>query len=337
MSGTNLAIVGTDLKFIRPLLARFEREEGIRVRVDEWPKFRVHDPSITKEVLTWADVIVCEWAGPNAVIASQAKRADQRMIVRLHRMELAHPEWRNIEIDAVDLVVTVGPHYRRRVVEVTGWPEAKVVVIPNFVDETVFALPKQDGSRFHLGMIGYASERKRVDLALDVLTELQQSDPRYRLFLKGSLPWGLKWVEDRPEEAGYFNRIRQRLDENQELGQAVTFDPPGDDVATWLRKIGFVLSTSDDESFHLSPAEGMASRAVPVIRPWPGADEIYDPEWIVDGARMMAATILAIAADEKVWRETGARAQREVLSKYRLDDIARMWLARIMAARSPAR
>ena len=37
-----------------------------------------------------------------------------------------------------------------------------------------------------------------------------------------------------------------------------------------LRGVDWVLSTSDDESFHLSPAEGMASGAVPAVLPWPG-------------------------------------------------------------------
>ena len=172
-----LAVVGTDLKFITPLVRRFEESPRYVVRVDEWPKYRAHDEAATGEIIEWADTIVCEWAGPNAVIASREKRPDQRLVVRLHRMELGHPDWRDIDIDAVDVVVTVGPYYRRRVREVTGWPEDKVRLVPNFVDVDAIDLPKTDEARFHLGMIGVSSARKRLDIALDVLAELRADDP----------------------------------------------------------------------------------------------------------------------------------------------------------------
>ena len=325
-----LAVVGTDLKFIRPLLTRFEATGRFRVRVDEWPKFRAHDPESTEEILAWADIVVCEWAGPNAVLASRAKRPNQRLVVRLHRMELSHPEWREIDISAVDLVVAVGPYYRRRIIEVTGWPESKVTVIPNFVDEEALALPKTDDARFHLGMIGYASSRKRLDLALDLLTEVRRREPRYRLRLKGDQPWGLKWVEDRPAEVDFFGRIRRRLDDDADLAGAVSFDPPGSDIGPWLQQIGFIVSTSDDESFHLSPAEGMASGAVPVIRPWPGADEIYEREWVVDGSADQAERIVSLGATEQTWAAAGERARHQVLARYRLGDVTDLWLERAL-------
>jgi glycosyltransferase involved in cell wall biosynthesis len=306
------------------LIGRFETA-GMEVRVDEWPKFRIHDRKATKAVLKWAQVVICEWAGPNAVVASRLKSPGQRLIVRLHRMELSHPEWRDIDIEAVDRVVAVGPHYRRQILEVTGWPDDKIMLIPNFVDETALSLPKMEDARFNLGMLGYASQRKRVDLALDVLMRVRAGDARFRLFLKGSDPWSLKWVEDRPEEVAFFARVRHTLDSEPILNGGVIFDPPGPDVGPWLQKIGFVLSTSDDESFHLSPAEGMASGAVPVVGNWPGADEIYAPEWVLDGAATMAKRILAVGAEEESWREAGQRAQQEVLSKYSLDRVAGLW------------
>ena len=49
------------------------------------------------------------------------------------------------------------------------------------------------------------------------------------------------------------------------------------------------------------PAEGMASRAVPVLRHWPGAETIYDTRWIHRGPAEMAAAIAALD-DEAGWR-----------------------------------
>lgn len=331
-SPIKVAIVGTDLKFIEPLIERFEMSGRFHIRVDEWPKFRVHDEEQTRDVIDWADTIVCEWAGPNAVLASRMKRPRQRLVVRLHRMELSHDYWKEVDFESVDLVVTVGPYYRRRTIETTGWPAEKVIVVPNGVDTAVFDVAKTPDAIHNLGMIGAASARKRLDLALDVLRDLRSVDDRFRLFVKGASPWGLKWVEDRRDEVEFFEKIRERLDTDPMLAGAVTFDPPGSDVADWLRNIGFVLSTSDDESFHLSPAEGMASRSVPVIRPWPGAAEIYDEQWLAEDSEAMAQRILSYAADQEMWAAAGSRARKEVVGSYELENVAEKWMRDVLQA-----
>ena len=329
-STPRLAVIGTDLKFIAPLIPRFS--EAFEVRVDEWSRFRSHDEAQTERILKWADVVVCEWAGPNAVLASQRKKKGQWLVVRLHRMELQHPDWRQIDIDAVDRVVTVGPYYRRRVLGETGWPAEKVVFVPNFVDGDRFTADKAEDAHFNLGMIGIASARKRLDIGLDVLSLLREDEPRFRLFLKGESPWERKWVADRSDEVAFFESVRRRIDSDPTLHQAVTFDPHGLDVGSWLHKIGFVLSCSDDESFHLSPAEGMASGAVPIILPWPGADEIYDPEWIAADAAGMAARASELASNPHLLVETGKRARAEVLAKYGIDEVTDIWMRDVLSA-----
>jgi glycosyltransferase involved in cell wall biosynthesis len=90
------------------------------------------------------------------------------------------------------------------------------------------------------------------------------------------------------------------------------FDDAGPDVPAWLRRIGFMLSTSDDESFHMAPAEGMASRAVPVIRHWPGAETIYDTRWIKETPAEMAASIAALASSAEAWEAAGQAAHEQV-------------------------
>lgn len=328
--GHRLAVVGTDLKFINPLLPYFS-SAGYDVQVDEWPKFRTNDEAGTKRLLSWADTVVCEWAGPNAVTASRHKRNGQRLIVRLHRMELAHPYWRDIDIEAVDCVVTVGPYYRRKTLEVTGWPEDKLVVVPNFVDPDLLDRPKDPEAIHNIGMIGIASSRKRVDLALDALAVVRERDARARLFLKGQDPWNTKWVSDRPEEVEYFDRIRERIATDPRLGEAVVFDPPGDDVGDWLTKIGTILSTSDDESFHLSPAEGMASGAVPIVRTWPGADEIYDSRWLVGDAAEMGDRLLGLISDPIPWSLDRERARAEALNEFAISRVADIWVEEVLA------
>ena len=107
------------------------------------------------------------------------------------------------------------------------------------------------------------------------------------------------------------------------LRDAVVFDDGGPDVAAWLRRVGYVLSTSDDESFHVAPAEGMASRAVPVIRHWPGADTIYDRRWIGETPADLAAHVAALDSDE-AWRAAGQTAHEQAQA-FELGAVCRAW------------
>ena len=132
--------------------------------------------------------------------------------------------------------------------------------------------------------------RKRIDLALDVLEELRRDDERYMLYVKSGMPWDHWWIWQKPEERGHYAAALHRIQRSPLLRGAVVFDEAGRDVPAWLRRVGFVLSTSDDESIHVAPIEGMVSGAVPVIRHWPGAETVYDTRWIhetpaADGGR----------------------------------------------------
>ncbi|MGA1329577.1 MAG: glycosyltransferase, partial [Candidatus Nanopelagicales bacterium] len=98
----------------------------------------------------------------------------------------------------------------------------------------------------------------------------------------------------------------------------------GADVANWLRRIGWVLSTSDDESFHLAPAEGAASGAVPVLLPWPGSDQIYHSQWIHQDVQQAAKFILN-ATQSNTWAQLGNAAQAEIASRYGLDLVNQQW------------
>jgi uncharacterized protein (DUF1778 family) len=84
-----------------------------------------------------------------------------------------------------------------------------------------------------------------------------------------------------------------------------------------------VLSTSDDESFHVGPAEGMGSRAVPVIRHWPGAETIYDKRWIRETPQEMAGFIASLS-DPADWRAAGEAAHQQVQS-FRLEAVCEAW------------
>lgn len=306
-----VGVAGHDLKFFTRILEHLQAVPQTEVRVDAWASLGEHDEAVSAQLAAWADVVIAEWCGPVAIWYSQHKRPAQRLIVRLHRFELDSGYPAQVSIDAVDQVVCVSPYYGRLTVERTGWPADKVVVVPNIVDIADLDRPKRPGARFHLGVIGWVPARKRLDRALDIVEELRRADPRYRLFVKSKMPWDYWWVWRRDPERVYTDAQMRRIATSPRLAEGVVFDGFGANVASWLRGIGHVLSTSDDESFHLAPAEGMASSAVPVILPWPGADTIYDPRWIHADPSAAAQAVLAME-EQGAWPEASTRVREQV-------------------------
>ncbi len=330
-----VVVAGHDLKFFTPLLNYLRLQPDLEVRLDQWAALGKHDPGASRELAGWADVVVCEWCGPNAIWYSKHKRRGSRLLVRLHRFELESPYPAKVKIGAVSQVICVSRHYAQLTGERTGWPEAKVVTVPNAIDVSQLDRPKLDGARFHLGLIGIVPSRKRLDLALDVLEELRREDDRYLLFVKSGMPWEHWWVWQNPAERDHYATALRRVQRSPLLRGAVVFDDAGPDVAAWLRRVGFVLSTSDDESFHVAPAEGMASRAVPVLRHWPGAETIYDMRWIHRDPAGMAAAIAGLAAPDD-WREAGDAAHAQVAAAFNLPLVCEAWRGLLTADLDPA-
>jgi hypothetical protein len=107
------------------------------------------------------------------------------------------------------------------------------------------------------------------------------------------------------------------------LRGAVSFEPIGPDVASWMRKVGWVLSVSEDESFHLAPAEGMASHAVPVMLPWPGVENIYPSRWIHETV-FAASEAIRRGVLEGSWLEQGREAN-EYVQRYSVETTLPLW------------
>jgi glycosyltransferase involved in cell wall biosynthesis len=319
-----VAVAGHDLKFFTPLLEYLRQQPGLEVRTDHWIALGEHDEQASQEIADWADVVICEWCGPNAIWYSKHKRKGSRLIVRLHRFEVFARYPYGVKGSALDQVVTVDKHYAQLTAEKTGWPTKKIVAVPNTVEIGQLDRPKLDRARFNLGMVGIVPSRKRLDLALDVLEELRRDDERYLLCVKSGMPWDHWWIWQKPEERGHYAAALHRIQRSPLLRGAVVFDEAGRDVPAWLRRVGYVLSTSDDESFHVAPVEGMVSGAVPVIRHWPGAEGVYDTRWIHENTQEMAASIAALDTDEK-WQEAGALAKAQAIEAYESRKVFAVW------------
>lgn len=322
-SGRPRVLVAThDRKFFDAISTHLQRC-GATVRFDQWAGHAKHDAATSAALLDWADVIICEWALGNAVWYARRRRAGQRVIVRLHRMELDTDFPAQIAIDNVDRVVVVSEQFRAKAIRQLGWPAERIVVVPNWVDTVTLDRPKLPDARFHLGMLGWIPHRKRVDRALDVIERLAATDDRWRLHLGGKLPWELRWVWMRLDEREYLTAQLDRIRASAVLRRAVSIDGNQHNVASWLRKVGFVLSPSEDESFHLAPAEGMASGAVPVIWPWDTATQVYGSRWLCGDVDRAVDAIAALSDDG--WETERRVAQRYVRAHYPLEPVVAAW------------
>jgi glycosyltransferase involved in cell wall biosynthesis len=316
-------LAGHDLKFAVELADRLDARSDLDVTVDDWPALSRGTPW-TDRRLRHADAIFAEWARTSAVWLSKHKRPGQFLVVRLHRFELDPAYPREIAFDNVDAVVYIAPLFGRRIRDELGWPESKLVYIPNLVDLHALARPKAANARFTLGLVGVEWTRKRFDLALDLLAAVRREDPRFTLRVRTAMPWDNEYAWAKPEEREYFGWCLERVERDPLLHGAVTIDAPGRDMARWLRHVGHLLSTSDEEGSHTAVTEGMGSAAVPVIRPWPGATEIYDKEWAHLSVGEAAASVLA-GADPVVWAERGARALAEIRRSHDPDMVVAAW------------
>ncbi|WP_445154085.1 glycosyltransferase [Arthrobacter sp. Hor0625] len=276
---TRVLIAGHDLKFAGELVAVLNMREDVELAFDHWETLHTHDESASERLRDWADVIICEWCGPNAVWYSNNKRPRQKLIVRLHMFELNGPWLASVAKDNIDVLVCVSQLYVERTLKRTQWNDVNVVVIPNAVDVADLARQKEPGHRFRLGIVGIVPMRKRLDRSIDLLERLLAHDNRYTLHVRGRMPWEYPYEWKKPLQREAYLEIFARIGRSEALREAVVFEPFGPDMASWLRKIGYVLSPSSDESFHLAPAEGMASGAVPVFWERPGVNEIFSSRW----------------------------------------------------------
>lgn len=304
-----VVIASHDFKFMGELLELLDDHPKFEVRKDEWTSLHDHDAEKSAELLQWADVVFCEWAGPSVKWYAERKLPNQRLVARLHGFELRGPApWmRDIRWENVDELIFVSQHYERLAEEELPLNTTATRVIPNIVDACDFDRPKMLGAQYHLALVGMVPFLKRPDRAVNFLRELVAIDENYYLHIRGRAPWEYPYEWRKPIQKQMYLEFYSRLASDEELKEHVIFEPFGPDMASWYRKIGIVLSTSELESFHLAPAEGMSSRAVPVVWEREGAKEIFGP--YVDGGTHLALERVLALREQSVFVEAGERAR----------------------------
>jgi glycosyltransferase involved in cell wall biosynthesis len=321
-SRPHLVVAGHDLRFLGPIPAHAEAS-GAQLRWDIWPGHDQTDKTASGQLGRWADAVFCEWCLGNAVFYSRNLEPKQRLVVRYHRQERETDYPASVDIDRVHRVIFVGRHLLDEAAERFGWPEEKLLVVPNAVDVRALRRPKVPWSPFNLALVGYVPARKRLDRALDLLEGLRGRDGRFRLLLKGRHPEEHEWLWEREDERSYFQEQFRRIRGSPLLRQGVSFEPYREGIGGFLQKVGFIVSTSEHEGHQVSVAEGMASGCVPVILERPGASEQYDERWVHQTPEDGAKAILELVENDLL-REEQIRAG-EFVRRWSLEEIMPVW------------
>lgn len=321
---TKVLIVSHDFKFLGELIDSLKQDPRFELELDQWSTLHNHDEERSTKFADWADVVLCEWAGPSLVWYSNHLAPNKVLISRLHGFELRTGGWlHEVDFSNVDAMVFVSEHYRARFIAQFHDVNVKSVVVPNAIDCLDLFRPKTPSARFHIGMIGIVPFLKRPDRAVDLLELLTEEDNRYILHFRGRAPWeyGYEWRKPLQKQAylEFYHSISERNLENN-----VVFSAFGPDMASWLRRIGFVLSPSVEESFHLAPAEGMASGSIPIVWNREGASDIFGSENVYESTEDMANAILSLQNQEEFCRAS-SKARDVANSKWDTMAIDGIW------------
>ncbi|WP_235824452.1 glycosyltransferase [Brucella anthropi] len=315
-----LVLAGFDLKFILQSVTSLSK--FFVIRIDEWSGHETHNVKHSRDLLQWADYIWCEWLLGNAVWYSQNKRHNQKLVVRMHRMELARNYGDQLNFDKVHAIVTVSILFFERALERFGRiKREKLRLVPNYTTVGPKDTRPECSRLFKLGAVGIVPRRKGFMRMLKILTELRKRDSRYSLDVFGHAPEHFSWITRDKREMEYYEDCYKFIEENG-LAENVNFLGQSKlPEALTERKVGFVLSTSDKgdhfpgpESFHLAVLDGFSGGGQGIILRWDGCEYIYPPSIIMNTENDIVDYIFNISIDE--FYKTSELGRNLIVSKY---------------------
>lgn len=263
------------MNFVDPLIAQW-RENGKVVTVHT---------AAQEAYNANADIIWCEWAGPEFVkLTAMEKRA--RIVVRVHGYELHAGTLEQATWDAVDDVICVARYLAEAVAEVPGLADTtNLYVVPGGVECDKFSIA--DGkSGNKVAMLGWVNTRKNIPLALQILGKAKGKE----------LHIGGEWQDKELLE------YTQHMIREMNLQDRVFVYNRVDDANEFFADKDFILSTGVRETFHYALAEGMAAGLKPVIHAWRSSRDFYDGKWIFRSVDE-AVAMLKDAGDPQEYRD----------------------------------
>lgn len=307
-----LLINGYDLKFILPLVKHFSQQ--FNVKIEEWEG---HDFKKGTKLLNWADIIWCEWLLGNAVWYSKRKLGHQNLIIRAHRFEKFKAFGRQVDYRKVDQVVCVAYYYLETFIKQFNIPRYKVSLISNYIES--YKIKKEKDYQYNIALVGILPKRKGFFHALELIKKLKNYDTNFKLNIIGQKPEEVYWIWGDQDERNYYNSCYDYIEKN-ELADNVIFlgYRKHEDI---YHNIGFTLSLSDDESFHLSIAESLAANCFPLALNWPGIEYIYHNNIIHNSVDDIFNQIIHLFDNNLAYEEMTQKGYHFAMANYDIEKI----------------
>jgi len=254
--------------------------------------FEGGDINQMRELMKWSDISWFEWCTNLAVAGSQLPKVCKN-IVRLHRYE-AYEQWpQQVNWANIDLLITVGNSFAKdalinRVPDIET--QTAIIAIPNGVNLEKFVFTNRSRGK-NIAFLANLRMVKNPAFVLQCVQKLHYIDPEYRLFFGG--------IFADPALEQYLRHMVNAL----ELGDVVFFDGWQADINSWLEDKHYIVSTSIIESQGMGLMEGMACGLKPVIHNFPGASQIFPPEFLFNIAEEFCEQILSDKYEPQRYRK----------------------------------
>ena len=294
VSKKRLLVNGYDLKFIEPALKYLENDYAIKI--DKWANHNEHDVQKSLDLLNWADDILCEWLLGNSVWYSQRKMSHQKLIIRAHKFELTRDFGTQVNYDNVDGIIAVSYYFLELFCNTFNIAREKMILLGNYVETDIYSEIKPEGFSYNIAIVGYMPQWKGLLKGLEIIRMLKEHDEKFKLYLIGNNYKEVDWVWNSPKEREYFRECENYIQENN-LESSIIFQG-WTDRSELFNDIGYVISVSDIESFHLAPAEGLVASTLAFLLNWDGVEYVYPQQIIFNNINEIKDMILSTYKDD---------------------------------------
>jgi len=275
---------------------------------------------IRKQLAKWADVIFVDWALDWARFYLE-EFPEKRIIIRTHRGDVWNIEspfyfWEN-----ADAILFMDNFWRNVFIEegrknILSDFEQKCITVPRLIDEIDwrFFHNKTSIRRYgkRLGMLGRLIPRKGC---LEIAQLMNEKLKEFSLSMMGLVDDDITFMP------GYVQKIR-----DQDGNISIIEHSRGDTVLNWFADIDFIISNSEDESWHAAITEGMLCGCIPLVKNWPGSDEMHPGDSIFQDSNELYEKLKSIVALSQPDRERrSCEARQWCLDRYSLEDVTDLY------------
>lgn len=317
LSKKRLLVVGNDFKFIEGAIKYLKND--YEIKIDEWTQHTFHDEPQSIELLNWADFIFCEWLLGNSIWYSQRKMSHQKLFIRAHRFELNWDYGDEVDYSNVDGVIAVSYYYLELFANRFKIPHQKMIMLYNFVETDIYSGTKTGDFQHNIAIVGYIPKLKGMLRGLKILKMLKEQDQKFKLYLIGKNYRDLSWIWNDPVERSYFDECENFIKENH-LEDSVIFKG-WTERSELFNDLGYVLSLSDIESFHLAPAEGLVASTPALLLRREGVEYVYPEEIIFDDLNDIKDVIISTCNDHDKYHKLTEEMRNYVINEFNVAKI----------------